>query len=335
MSKYSLLITGLVFICIPTIGFSTPNFPTSDNAQCGDRAKPLLSVSDFNGDGKVSWRDMHMIRDALRAPEYFSLYDRNADGRLNYYDLHLAKRDWGKKSTSTDRQITKMYQRFKHIQSVSGFEEVGSMNYQPFGGVFAFHGQHWANTAGQFAIGGLREPDPFIAEGINVMGDGSSIPALFWGDGAVPLFNDPSATDGLSTLDWPDPAGIWNFERVQAFGSHPPDFFPNTEQDNWHPHVGLCVTLQDLGNGPEWISSQHTSNAECQATPNLAKIEFNGQKVNAWGNFWMLHTWLFKLNPNGVFGGTHPCVDPDGPSLDVINGGREVPRFFQTHGGSE
>ena len=48
-------------------------------------------------------------------------------------------------------------------------------------------------------------------------------------------------------------------------------------------------------------------------------------------NFWMLHVWLFDLNPNGVFGGTHPCVDPDAPPESSINGDREVPPFFAHH----
>jgi hypothetical protein len=120
-------------------------------------------------------------------------------------------------------------------------------------------------------------------------------------------------------------------QRVQAFASPPPDFFPDTDADHWHTHAGLCLTVQDLGNGPEWLTNQHTTYAECQAMPNLMPFEFNGQVGNPWGNFWMLHAWLFYLNPHSVFANTHPCVDPDGLSEEEMNGGREVPPFFQMH----
>ena len=49
-------------------------------------------------------------------------------------------------------------------------------------------------------------------------------------------------------------------------------------------------------------------------------------------NVWMLHMWMFDLNPNGLFGGTHPDVDPQAPGEEIINGGREVPMWFQMYG---
>ena len=327
MNKKQSLTSLVVLACLPVMGYASADIA----ATCDDPAQPLLSVADFNGDGEVSRKDIHMLRDALHEHVYFSIYDRNADGKLDHYDMHLARHDMKKKSTSTDQQVAKMYQRFKHFQNISGFDVIQSMNYVPIGSTLAFHGQHWTNSAGQFAIGGIRKADPFIAEGLNVLADGSDIPALFWGEGTPPLFNDPSAPSGLSTLDWPSPTGVWNFERVQAFASPAPDFFPDTTADKLHAHPGLCVTLQDLGTGPEWVTEQHLSNAECQARPNLQKFEFNGQKFNLWGNFWMLHAWLYELNPRGVFGNVHPCIEPNGDSEDDINGGRVIPPFFQAH----
>lgn len=316
-------------ICSVLVGsFPLTGFSSSEQAQCGDPAQPLLSVADFNGDGKVNRKDMHMLRDAIHEHKYFAIYDRNADGKLNHDDKHLVNNDMHKMSSDTDQRLAKMYQRFKHFQNTSAVD-AQAMNFSPFGSVLAFHGQHWLNSAGQLAVGGLREADPFIAEGINVTADGSEVMALFWGDGAIPLFTDPSAPSGLSTLDWPSPTGVWNFQRVQAFADTPPEFFPESDADRWHPHAGLCATVQNLGNGPEWVLDQYTSNAECQATPNLQKFEFNGQKINLWGNFWMLHAWLYELNPRGVFGNVHPCIDPDGASEADLNGGREVPAFFE------
>ncbi len=324
MNRKKIFLNIIALVCLPTISYAN-----SELAQCNDPAVALLSVADFNGDGQVTRKDIHMLRDAVHEREYYALFDRNADGVLNHKDIHMAKYEMHLNSTPTDRQLAKMYLRFKHFQTLSGFEALQSMGYQDYGGVLAFHGQHWLNTAGGLAVLGVRKADPFIAEGVNVLGDGSSVPALFWGEGAVPLFNDPSASNGLSTLDWPIPDGIWNTERVQAFAGGPADFFPDTDTDLWHPHAGLCLTKQDLGNGSEWVLDQYTSNAECQATPNLQKTEINGQLVNIWGNFWMLHAWLYKLNPRGVFGNVHPCIDINGASEEKLSAGREIPPFFK------
>jgi hypothetical protein len=43
----------------------------------------------------------------------------------------------------------------------------------------------------------------------------------------------------------------------------------------------------------------------------------------------MIRVWLFDLNPNGPFGGTHPCFAQDGVSDEEVIEGREVPDFFQ------
>lgn len=325
--KYTILSSAL---CMTVM---QPAF-AEHHAACGDPATPLLSVSDFDGDGSVTGKDTSMIARKLGKEEYYALYDRNADGVLNGEDAALAAADMNASSTTMDQWIAQQYNRFEHFQGISGHATITAMGYQQLGGGFKGHGVHWMNEAGMFSIGGLHSADQTIAEGLNVTMDGSDIPALFWGEHAVPLFNDPSSATGLSTLDYPTPGGAWFFERVQAFGDNPPDFIPGVEE-NWHTHAGTCLTLSDEGNGLEWQTNQHMSAAECQALPNLAPFTdpITGQKINLWGNFWMLHVWLFDLNPNGVFGNTHPCVDPDAPDEETINGGREVPLWFQHHGG--
>lgn len=317
----------------------------ADSATCGNTGRTLLSVADFDGDGSVTGRDISLLAKEVGKGGYYALYDRNADDVLDALDVTLATNDMGVSSTQTDQELAKMYQRFKHFQNIDGFDQIAAMGYQPVGGTIAFHGQHWTNSAGFSAIGGLRQADPDIAEGLNVAFGGTDIPALYWGQGSVPLFNDSNSPTGLSPLDWPqDPFGLnptsaWISQPVQAFGSQPPDFFTDTSEDSWHAHAGLCLTLTDEGAGPHWNNNQHTTSEYCQSLPNLAKVDVSlvttgvpgGPYVNLWGNFWMLHAWLYDLNPNGVFANTHPCIDPDAPSEDDINGGRVVPPFFQNH----
>ena len=324
-----------------SIAFSTtiPLNSLAENAVCGAQAPTLLSVSDFNGDGNVNGRDISLLAKEIGKGGYFALYDRNSDGVLDNLDVTLATQDINRNSSQTDQQLAQMYQRFKHFQDISEFDQLSAMGYQPLGGPLAFHGQHWMNQAGQFAIAGLQPADPNVAEGLNVASDGSDIPALFWGSQAIPLFEDATAPGGLSNLDWAsDPFGLnpnsaWQDKPVQAFANTPPDFFDDTEEDAWHKHAGVCLTFTDEGAGPHWNIDQHTSNAFCQSLPNLAKFDVAGQQINLWGNFWMLHVWLYDLNPNGTFANTHPCIDPDAASEDEINGGRVVPPFFQDHHG--
>ena len=156
---------------------------------------------------------------------------------------------------------------------------------------------------------------------------------VFYTQNAVPLFNDSSSASGLSTLDYPQPAGAWMYERVQAFTGQAPTLFPHSTEENWHVHGGLCITLQDLGQGPQFILEQHTSFMECQSLTSLRKTTVNGVEMNIWVNLWMLHTWMFDLNPEGLFANTHPCLDPHAPQESEINGDREVPAFFSHHGG--
>lgn len=52
---------------------------------------------------------------------------------------------------------------------------------------------------------------------------------------------------------------------------------------------------------------------------------------NMRANFWMVHLWIYDLNPSGLFAGTHPCVERNAPSEETIVGNREVPMFFMDH----
>ena len=305
----------------------------SDSAMCGDQAPPLLSVADFDADGKVTAKDIISLKTVIKDDVYYALYDRNGDGVLNHADISLAARDMNSSSSQTDIDLANMYLRFQDLQNISGFDTIKSMGFEALGGPLAFHGQHWMTWKALFSVAGFSSADPMQVEGLNILSDGSDIPALFWGEAATPLFHDDMAESGLSKLDWPSLTGEWIYKRVQEFEDSPPDFFPDTDQDKWHKHAGLCITQTDEGNGPRWNIDQHLSKAECDAKPNLKKVyNFNiGRYVNLWGNIWMLHVWQYDLNPNGVFANTHPCIEPDAASENDINGDRVVPHFFQHH----
>lgn len=298
------------------------------SAMCEVPGSPLQNVADVDGSGIVDLHDLLMIWEGIESGNYAAIYDRNGDRAVGFDDLILAIADYGTQSPFEDQEIARFYHRFKHLQPLTDAYELRLMGYGPITSSLAGHGAHWGAEELVNAVLGSQPAVKHALEGLNVPDDESGVKALFWGQAATPLFEDAAADSGLSSLDWPEPNGEWMAKQVQAFDGDPP-VFTSHSGERWHTHAGLCVTLQELGNGPQWVLDQHTSFAECQSIPDLSKTA--DDPVSFWGNFWMLHMWLFDPNPNGLFAGTHPCVDPDAPSEDEINRGRTVPEFFAHH----
>lgn len=311
-----------------SLSFADDHMDDHENevSECREHASPILSVADYNGDGMVTGSDVAELARAVNAGQYYAFYDRDADGKLSGHDVKEAAHDIGKESRALDQELVALFNRFKHFQTVTSTTELEQLGFQIGTAPMQGHGVHWLSLGGVLSTQGLKPADFYAAEGLNVPSSGDSVKAMFWGNPSQPLFNDAQAPGGLSSLDYPAPGGAWEQERVQAFGTPPPQF-TSSEDEFWHPHAGLCVTVQVKGAGPEFVLDQHTSFAECQVIPSLVKTGVI--YPNAWMNFWMVHMWLFDLNPAGFFGGVHPCVDPDAPNEAVFNGDREVPAFFQ------
>lgn len=309
-----------LFISIILVLASSRAIASHPPVQCGAAASPLLSVADFNADGRVTKKDISALVKHINSGHYYALYDRNADGQLDKLDVNAAKLDKGQTSTVLDRKLASLYQQTKILQTASGYAQLQALGFTPITGALAGHGVHWTNVSSDMPV-----------SGINVLEDGSAVKAVYFSENALPLFNDVAAESGLSPLDYPTLPGAWMYERVQAFSNLPPNEPDASLQHKWHNHAGLCITVQDNGSGAEFVLDQHTSFMECQVIPSQVKVPYGDESYNAWLNIWMLHTWLFDLNPAGTYAGTHPCVDPQAPSESDINGDREVPPFFQHH----
>jgi len=308
MNRFTLLVSGVSLLISP-ITFAEQHPPV----QCGDTAQPLLSVADFNADGSVSYKDIIELSLYKESGKYYAMYDRNADGLLDDYDLQVASNELGKSSTSIDRKLARLYQKTKILQTVSSPIQLQALGFSPITSSLSGHGVHWMNIFSDMPV-----------TGINVLEDGSAVKAVYFSKDALPLFSDETLESGMSPLDYPSIPGVWMDKRVQAFSNLPPVEPDVSLQHKWHSHAGLCITEQDNGSGAKFVLDQHTSFTECQAIPNT-------QAYNIWVNVWMLHVWLFDLNPGGTFAGMHPCVDPDAPSESDINGDREIPPFFMHH----
>ncbi len=294
---------------------------------------PILSVADYDGDGRVSRWDLALLQAAVVSGEYTAFYDKDADGVLSRRDYRLSRRDLGKLSTEVDRELATLFVKFGWLQNKTAEDASRYLGFRPVVTSLAGHGEHWMNDAGVSAvnIGGKATFD--MIQGLNVPKDGSEIRGVFWGEAAIPLFEDPFAPGCLSTLDWPD-GEEWKSKRVQAFAGDPPSL-TSSEEEMWHTHAGLCQVYDEVGEGRV---HQYTSFNECQAYPNSRPVPIainpaTGEPVlgNAWVNLWMIHMWFFELNPNGLFAGTNPNLDPDSPSEEETTDGRPIPEFFEHH----
>lgn len=291
-------------------------------ALCGDRANPLLSVADFNGDGVVDNNDIVILSKHVGGKGYYALYDRNSDGDLTGADVALATKDIGMLSTVPDREIAKIYNRFKYLQAVQGNDNLSSLGYFPIPPALKGHGTHWFNSSGLASLLGQKEPSIYTAEGLNVSSDKQVVHAVFWASPAVLVFEN-GATDYPNGENWKD-SQVIRFDNTPAA-------LTSSVHESWHKHAGLCLTTEHSYDGNGNVvrtgnANQHTTYNECQA---ISNDEPQPDGSNMWASFWMVHMWLYDLNPNGFFAGQHPCVDPDELDETTINADRNVPLFFQ------
>ncbi len=295
---------------------------------CGAPAS-ILTTADVDGSGTVDKSDVKLMKKVLKRKKYVAFYDLNADGKFNKKDVEMAKQDLGNVSTPLDRDMAKLFHQVKQFGVVDTTIELKAMGQLKFADSLAGHGQHWINLKGRDAAVGRGLSEFYRPEGTNVPEKGDQVAGLFWAQAAIPVFEN-------GATDYPTPGGAWMTSRVIAFAGNPPDFTSaNSAIEIWHKHPGLCITVEDVDGTEKLVLNQQTTFLQCQLMPSIRKLgkTANGTEINPWVNMWMFHVWMFDLNPNGIFANTHPCIDPDAPSEQEINGGREVPPFFKIHAG--
>ncbi|HHJ17298.1 MAG TPA: hypothetical protein ENJ80_11435 [Gammaproteobacteria bacterium] len=88
-------------------------------------------------------------------------------------------------------------------------------------------------------------------------------------------------------------AVFWGQPTAYPVGSLPaPQIF--SEPQAWHGHDHACVTNYGLIKTVKY--NEDIDPARCE--------QAGGES----GTFYMLHLWLYRLNPNGAFAMTHPCA---------------------------
>jgi len=290
---------------------------------CGSPSA-ILSKADFDGNGVVDSDDVLLFKKVKKRKQYFAFYDLNADGKLNDKDLKLVRESLGASSTKLDQEMAKLFHQVKQFGVVNNFVEMKAMGQRKFIEAFAGHGEHWLNSVGADAIAGRAVSQFYRPEGVNVSIKDKKPWGLFWGQAAVPIFAN-GATDFPTGSNWLN-------SQVVGFKNEAPKF-TSSNNEVWHAHGGLCVTTELIDGVTKLVANQNTTFLECQGIPSTQKLGTapSGAKINAWVNLWMVHIWLFDLNPNGLFAGHHACLDTDSPPPHSINGDRNVPDFFQAH----
>lgn len=315
-------------LVLTLITLSSPLAIATGESSCVKATSPLISVADFDANGTVNGKDIATLSRHIENGDkpYYALYDRNADGELNNIDVYLASRDMNKNSSQFDQEIATIYNRFKDLQPIRGYETLNNLGYSAIPVPLKGHGVHWFSADGMASLMGQKQPSVYGAEGLNVSTDEKRIHALFWAAPASPVFEN-GATDYPHGESWKD-------SRVIAFNNMPTKLTSSANED-WHKHAGLCMPLKMVtdSDGNPAVSGkahQYTTYNECQAMPSDVSMLPDGS--NLWTNFWMVHMWLYDINANGFFAGTHPCVEPNAPADETIAGDREVPPFFADHG---
>ena len=231
-------------------------------------------------------------------------------------------------------------------------EEIFERVTAPFKG----HGHHYVEPLVGLAALALVD-FPVISRlkvtGLNVDPKTKTVKGLFWGRAARPLFYMEDGRTPLLMADDDYPEGEdWkdlqvrclrfnglNSDQYDDTGCTKPKEFPrlfNSPDESWHAHGGLC---QVINKQMKPVVYQFITYNECQSIANYdpqkgaidpQTREFSDE-LNSWLNFAMLHLWIDKLNPNGVFGNVHPDVAPDHPSEACVNV-RDAPAWFHgTH----
>lgn len=353
---------------------------------------PILSVPDFNGDGRVTAHDVKLMRARMVAFSadasigYEAFFDLDGDCDIDDGDLNIVLNSMGMRSNSYDRRVAQLFALYDWVGDLRGDSAFYQNGIFPIPVPLRGHGNHWFTPKGLAVMQGYTAPNMNEIEGLNIpSNEGSSnsrVHGLFWPGYAVPIFRDPeSGLEGI--FDFPpspffdvtslnlgvrlpacyhphygggDPDCLWANYPVVRFANPSPQLSGDSVCEAWHAHAGLCMFVNDATGLTE--AHQHTTLNEClqmsdeRGSPSPPWMGMtvpvplpNGDVYNVqfgstlWLNTWMVHFWLFDLNPLGLYAGWHPTLNLNAPSEASLNNfavntqGRPVTQFFLSNQG--
>lgn len=254
----------------------------------GSKATPVLSTSDFDGDGTVTQKDVRLLAEQIGKSQYIAFFDRNADHALDRQDIAIAQAEAGSSSTQLDRELAAAYHGTKAYQFLPG---AIANDFVPWSESIWGHGTHWVQRPERATLDYTFKPGE--PEGLNYDANGR-----LW---AVFYYSGPSPTRLNGTKYG---AG----DSFRPFSQVPEGFCGNT--DVWHQHAGACfkgLNYEQPNMDPAKLSFREgLSPRQCLETCAAERGLPVSSNVKWAPEFYMLHAWIYELNPCGTFAGTHP-----------------------------
>ena len=134
------IVTISMFLSICTI--STVTLADDNERQICGSVKPLLSVTDFNGNDVVDPDDVNLISGAVKKDLYYAIYDVDTDGEVDNDDVQIVKQQLGMVSQPIDQQLAFLFNRNKQFQQIDNVSEITAMGYFEIASSLAGHGEH-------------------------------------------------------------------------------------------------------------------------------------------------------------------------------------------------
>ena len=301
------------------------------------------AIFDLNADLRINMADWEVLQNSTMLSPNSTTFDQQLlalySGDGNQFMPRLGNSSFASEYLGIKVDTSQLF--FKFPNNVT-FGKVTT----PFRG----HGYHYFDPEeGLRALNVVGYPiKRQLAVGLNVEPETKRVRGVFWGRAARPLFFKEDHSNPLPMAEDDYPEGEkWKDLRVRCLrfpgdaasydenGCTKPTAFPllfDSPDESWHAHGGLCQVNNEED---EPVVYQFVTFNECQQYPNSDPGAYDPQtkmysvELNAWTNFAMLHVWIDKLNPNGIFGNVHPDVASNYPNEACVNV-RPAPAWFHT-----
>lgn len=271
---------------------------------------PVLSVPDFDGDGTVTPQDVALIGQQVDTGEYVAFFDLNVDGVLDGQDVAATAQARGEASSTLEQQLAELYWGTEKYRDI---ENAYADGYRPFTQILHGHGQHMTRLPILVTPTGLdpdyqNSQDGILEiakpEGLNYDENGNLIAVYYYhGIDVKELVLASLGGDIPRVQELFGEAIVNSMTSAMSGGTWPPLY--DSPEALWHQHWGACLDDLDYAamsfdTSHQVFYSENYEIGEC-----LARVKA-GSRQGYTTAFNMIHVWLYKLNPCGIFAGTHP-----------------------------
>jgi hypothetical protein len=316
-TKTNLRLVAFVFV-LGLVRFLSPVWAQHPTDCEEGPLQSILSVGDFDGDGVVSRSDIKLISHQSGSGEYIAFFDLNADGVINGGDVSQTARAMGEGSTLLDRQLAELYWATEKYRDMGNAIAAG---YRPFTQTLHGHGIHLAKLPFLATPSGL-DPDYEnvldghlnIAEpeGLNYDENGNLVAVFYFHGIDVRQWVFANSADEEAVVEVLFQKSVEIAVQSAVSGGVYPQLF-DSDEALWHQHWGACwdgLDYIDMAFDPTIIPifNQHMFPQEC-----AAQGESSDRRQGWIPAFNMIHVWLYRMNPCGLFAGTHPHVSEGYP----------------------